>query len=536
MNFDSLDKLQEYKRKLEIQENLMLQSAYKSGDVDAIFKAENYLKAKFGNVRANDEGRAILIDPFNKNINSGFFEKASVLGFPMLRAMSNTPIPQAILKTRKGQVVEFTNPQTDKYSPGFVIRKKRKTYNSTQEDKVNKKEQQEIDELTEFILNCGDIENKWGGEDFGDFAQKFIEDCLALDQGSFEIIRGRVPKLDDIREFYSVDGATIRLADSYNNERNQFEREQKINGYYPSYVQVIDGQIQTEWYPWELCLGIRNPQTNIRSNGYGKSELETLVNTVTDLLNASMYNSQYFRIGSNPKGILRVKNMNTNRIEEFRQNWLADVAGVQNAHKMPIIDADTMEWINTQSNNKDMEYHKYMEFLIKISCAIYTISPEEIGFTLEGTGTGGGLGNGDNSTELEYSRNKGLIPLLKFFERKLNKYIVSPKTQGKYEIVFLGLNQVTRKEELEEDIKKVNGGGMSQQDFYRKYSGKEPDFDEDIILNPIYLQYKQMMAMGDPNSNEYMDDEYGNEDEDSANNPFLEKAVTFVDQELNQPT
>lgn len=530
MSGRTLEEIHEEQAKLKIEQSLYFQNAMKSGDVEAIFKAQQFAQKMIPNPEG---GKAIVIDPFNRNVNFGFYDKPSLVNFSTLRSMSQTTIPNAILTTRRAQIVEFTEPQTSKYSAGFIIRKKRKSYSNDSDNKLTKQEQKEIDILTEFVLNCGDEENRWMSEDFGVFAQKFIEDSLALDQGCFEVVRGRVPRLEGISEFYAVDGATIRLADSFENERAA--PKELINGYAPSYVQLLNGQIQTEWYPWELCLGIRNPQTNIFMNGYGKSELEILINTVTDILNASSYNSNYFRIGSNPKGILKVKGMNTARIEEFRQNWIADMAGVNNSHKLPIIDADSLDFINTQASNKDMEYHKYLEFLIKLSCAIYKISPEEIGFTLEGSGQGGGLGSGDNKTELEYSRNKGLIPLLKYLQKCMNKFLISPKSRGKYELVFLGLNQETEKDELESDVKKVTNGGMSMQDFFKKYSQREFDEEEDIILNPIYLQYKQMQMMGNPESNEYMDQEDQNEEVDD-DNPFLEKAQSFLDQELSQET
>lgn len=514
--------IQTEKEKLKIKEALALEQALTSKDVDSIHKAQNYLKLQIqnqSNFPKPDIGKSILVDPFYANQSNGYLEKRSTVNWNVLRAMSYTPIPRAIIHTRKTQISEFCVPQDKKGAVGFVIRKKKKSYFNSEEDKVSKAEQKEIDELTEFVLNCGDKSNKWHEDDFDGFVRQFMEDSLALDQAVFEPVYARG---GEIVEFFATDGGTYRLID---------EREDlpKVKGYNPKYVQVIDGQPVNYFYPWELCFGLRNPQTDIRTMGYGRSELEDLINTVTDLLNASSYNSNYFRIGSNPKGILRVKNLNTNRIDEFRQNWLAEMAGVKNAHKLPIVDADTMDFINTQTSNKDMEYHKYIEFLIKISCAIYKISPEEIGFTLEGTGTGG-LGNGDNETELEYSKSKGLYPLLRFLEAKINRFIIGPKTEDKYELKFTGFGSKTEAQELEEDIKKVKEGGMAMQDFFQKYSGRELE-DEDIILNPIYLQYKQMAMMGDQQSNEFVDDEFGGEEEDD--NPFLQKAVNFVDKELN---
>lgn len=529
-----LDGIQDKYRLLQIQEELEVKKAIESGDPQKILKAEKYMSKKKQKGGGASEPKSLFLDPFQKNINFGYLQKSSNVGFSVLRSMSMTPIPRAIINTRKEQFLEFCVPRNGKGN-GFVVRKKKTTYNqTTEEDKVTKQEQKRLDELTEFVLNCGSTSKRWQHDDFETFVRKVLEDSLSLDQLTFEVVRNMRQGEKDIVEVVATDGASFRLADTHDQEDKKAKKSKLISGYLPSYVQLIDGKPETDFYPWELGFGVRNPQTNIRTYGYGRSELEDLINTVTDLLNASSYNSNYFRIGSNPKGILRVKNLNTNRIEEFRQNWMTEMSGVRNAHKLPIIDADQMDFINTQSNNKDMEYHKYMEFLIKISCAHFKISPEEIGFPLEGTGHSG-LGNSDNETELKYSKSKGLHPLLRFFQRLYNKMVMTPLTEGWAELCFVGQNSEDEKRELEEDIKKVQNGGISQQDFFKKYSGKEADFENDIILNPVYLQYKQMQMMGDPESNEFMDEELEEVEQDNTEeeNPFLNKAVEFVEKNLS---
>ena len=40
--------------------------------------------------------------------------------------MSKTPIINSIIKTRKNQVADFAEPQENKYSTGFVVRKNQK--------------------------------------------------------------------------------------------------------------------------------------------------------------------------------------------------------------------------------------------------------------------------------------------------------------------------------------------------------------------------------------------------------------------------
>lgn len=48
--------------------------------------------------------------------------------------------------------------------------------------------------------------------------------------------------------------------------------------------QIIRHPVSDEYvvfYPWELGYGVRNKTTNVLRNGYGCSELETLIEIVT---------------------------------------------------------------------------------------------------------------------------------------------------------------------------------------------------------------------------------------------------------------
>ncbi len=95
--------------------------------------------------------------------------------------------------------------------------------------------------------------------------------------------------------------------------------------------------------------------------------------------------------------------------------FIANGIACSNSHKMPILDAESFEYIDFSKNSRDMEFYKFLEYLIKLLCALYTISPEEIGFPLEGAGHGG-MGKGDGKEEKDYSKDKGLHPLLTHVE------------------------------------------------------------------------------------------------------------------------
>lgn len=515
---DNLVSIEEREKKLEIERALTLEKAFRSSDIDAIYKAQGmygqFMSRYQQQGQANSGNKAMMLDPFEISSSMGYYSKNAVVGFEVLRAIRYAPIIAAIINTRKNQVVEFCKPQPDKYSKGFKFVK----VGAGPDDDLTDRDKRVIENLTHFLLNCGDLDSQWLNDDFDNFIKKLVDDTLSLDSGAAEIVpsRGFEP-----RAFLAVDAATIRFSDTHDNQGKVGAL--KVNGYYPSHVQVWQNQIVAEFYPWEMMYGIRNPSSAIRSNGYGKSELEYLISTVTAMLNGDAYNANFFKNGSAPKGMMMLKkgNLNKDRLSEFRRDWSAMVSGVNNSHKTPFLDAESFEWVDLHKNNRDMEFSKYQEYLIKLACAIYKISPEEIGFTLEGGGKGGGLGSDSGKDEKDYSISKGLLPLLTEIQQWINKWIVYPKTNKQYEFQFAGLEAESAKEEEEKLCKAVTL--YMTVDEVRKGKGMKPLADGmgKMPLNPIFSQMKmqgQQMQM----DQQTKQDEQDNQDRGNQN-PFLDE-------------
>jgi hypothetical protein len=539
-----LKNLDERIAKSIIEKDQLLKDAVTSNDVEAIYKAQEYLQLqKKNNLKFDDKGKALLIDPFHSS-NLGYYDKRSVLSFDILRNMAKSPIVNAIIATRKEQTAEYCIPQQDKYSKGFIIRKKSIGIENDENKDLDEEDKAKIDEITEFILQCGENEENWFADDFESFARKLVEDSLVLDQGAFEVVQTRVGKP---YQFFAVDSGTIRIADTYDQGQSGAIKGGKKNGYYPSYVQVYQGTIIAEWYPWELGLGIRNPQTSIYANGYGRSELEELITTVTALLNSDSYNAKFFRNGTAPKGALLVKKasgLSPDVISEFRREWGGEMTGVDNMHKTPIFDAEHIEWLDLQKTNRDMEFSKYQEYLIKLACAMYKISPEEIGFSIQGSNKGLGNGRSGAKDDRKYSYDKGLKPLLKSFERWINHWIIFPLTDGEYEFKFVGMDAETSKDEEDRLVKAV--ASYMKVNEVREQKGLEQLPDEDggnLILNPIISQQKMMQQGGgmmggdqgydnnDFNSDTYEPDWQAGGDED---NPMMKSLLDDFDKLVHE--
>ena len=535
-------------RKLEIKRMSIIEKAAKSDNPEDIIAASSAVskiqKANF------TPAKAFFIDPLDFNANLGYKDKAYSLTYTTLKRMASTPIINAIIKTRKNQIADFAEPQADRYSTGFVIRKKAK---NGVDSRMDEKDKKVANAITDFILNCGS-ETSWVNDDFDTFIRKIVDDSLTYDQMTFECIRNRRGKLE---RFVAVDASTFRMADTafqedyknaffnnrgasnWNNQGDLVRKE--INGYLPQYVQIYQNAVVNDFYPWELCFAVRNPSTSIYSNGYGVSELEELINVITSMLWGDEYNRRFFSQGSAPKGLLRVKGgMSESSLQQFKQQWQAMINGVMNSWKTPVVEAD-VDWIDLQKNNKDMEYSSWMEYLIKLACAIYSIDPSEIGWDISRSGGNSGLFEKSEAERIQNSKDKGLYPMLKFIQRKINKYIVE-QINPEFEFVFMGMNGMTIEQELEMDIKKLNSF-QTLNETREKWDLPAIKETGDIIENSVYWQaesakqqreqqeqqQQMQMQMGGGYGNEGEGDQgWGDYDEEGGEegdyNPFDEYA------------
>lgn len=482
--------------------------------------------------KPQENAKAYFIDPLQFSANLGYKDKMFSLTYTTLRRMAKTPIINSIIKTRKNQIADFAEPQADRYNTGFVIRKKAKM---GVEQKMDESDKKIANAITDFIMNCGG-QSSWTNDDFDTFIRKIVEDSLTFDQMTFECVRNRRGKLE---YFVATDAATFRIAESafrtdYDNQffhrlgsgiyadENLRNLDKAINGYYPQYVQVYQTAVVNEFYPWELCFGVRNPSTFINANGYGCSELEDLINVITALLWGDEYNRRFFSQGSAPKGLLRIKGgMNDKTLQQFKQQWQAMISGVMQSWKTPVVEAD-VDWIDLQKNNRDMEYTSWMEYLIKLACAIYSIDPTEIGWDISRSGGNSGLFEGNQAERLQHSKDKGLYPILKFIQRKINKYIVE-QINPDFEFVFMGLNGMTIEKELDMDIKKI-GSFATINEVREKWDMKPIDKLGDIIENSVFYQalnaQKQQEMQAQQMGGGFSDYEESNNPEDEDWNPF----------------
>jgi hypothetical protein len=281
------------------------------------------------------------------------------------------------------------------------------------------------------------------------------------------------------------------------------------------FVQIINGQIENVYTRDEMVFGVRNPRTDIYIQGYGYGELEQLVTTVTAHLYAEEYNRRFFSQGSAPKGILNFKgdSMTPDQLEGFRRQWRANLEGVDNSWRTPILQSEQgVDWIDLNPTNKDMEYGAWLEYLIKITCGVFLIDPAEINFDLKGGVSQTPLFESSQEWKLKASRDRGLKPLLRFIAKMINENIIS-QIDDHFVFDFAGLEELTEQEKHTLYTEQV-ASYLTLNEVRR--SDDLPDLEHgDIPMNPTYLQAMQQ-KMAAEQQQEQMDQQAAQMDAQNA--------------------
>lgn len=388
---------------------------------------------------------------------------------------------------------------------------------------LDKKYAQRRRNVEQFVLNCGKTKDRpfeskrWN---FDTLLRAIVRDSYTYDQLGIE----RVPdQANRIHHVVPVDGSTIRYASPELGKYKSFPLQSSYDILYPEkeldalkekdaleldpklleqnkykWVQVVRGRIERAFTEDELKVGHRNPTTDIFNNGYPVAELELLVNLVSSHLNTEFYNQAYFSQGFSAKGILHIKApLNRRKIETIRQQWQHMIKGSRNSFQTPIFAGmDEVNWIPLTQNHTDIEFQGWLQYLIKMICAIYQIDPQEIGIGMKEEGSKGSGLSGDNTQEkIDLSRDKGLYPLLRFLENFINCNIIDDVDPDFY-LEFVGLRDESMKEALERQEKeskfKKTVNEIRAEDGLPPLPGMD-----DFINEPTYLQwYTQFSEKG----------------------------------------
>lgn len=419
------------------------------------------------------------------------------LNYDQLYSMSRLPVIGAIIQTRIQQIAEFAVPQSSPYGSGFRVTLRDPSQKSSKAtDRMSR-------EIEDMILQAG---GKYGQGGFEAFVRALMRDSLTYDQANFEVLRSRGGRPVG---FVAVDAATVRRAkpksaDADRGRRTLFDEKEA------SYVQMIHGKVVADFRHEEMGWGIRRPRTALWVNGYGYPELEELMKVITDLANAQTYNSVNFTNGVHTSTILALKsNMTAQTFRSFKRQVMSMMTGVANAKRTPIVQLDPerkeeIQAVNLSQTNKDMEYMQFVGFLMKLTCAVFSMDAAELGFVFGTENQQASLSQGGPAQRIVASKERGLRPVLRSLQQWLNNYFVYPYHED-FQLEFVGLDSVSEQDKIEMDLKAIRNF-KTINEIRQEHDLKPLDSPlADMILDPTYmnsafamLQEEKMAEQGGP--------------------------------------
>jgi len=437
---------------------------------------------------SHNQPKAWFTDPFAllDSVGMGYRNPPTYLTYETQRQVSErNDIVAAIIITRCNQAAAFARPQVNKYSVGFTVTPRL----GDKKRRLTDGERDRVSEIQGIIMDTGRDHNL-GRDSFDHYIRKTVRDSLTYDQIATEKVS---TMSGSIHSFYAVPADTIRIAQPKITKGTppalaDAKREIK-------YLQLINAQIKNEYTLNEMMFGVRNPRTHVKVYGYGFSEIEQLIATVTSHLYAEEWNRRQFTQGSTVKGILNLKGpMPLQAFENFKRQWQAQVSGISNAWKTPVTNQEGIDWIPLQMNNVEMGYQMWMEYLVKIISAIYQIDPAEINFDLRGSSQQQPMFMSTNEAQQKVSKDRGLAPLLRFLEDSLNKHIVW-KIDPRFELAFAGLDAKTEDQAMQLRIQQVQN--FQTLNEVRALEDLPPLKDGNVPLNATYTAYLMQKSQMD---------------------------------------
>ena len=447
------------------------------GELDELMKEANpdALLEKPDTTSSDDNpeiGRkAVLTDPyFTQQTSQTLYKyKMSRLSNKTLKDVSLRDwLVSSIIQNRVDTLMRFSRPQTKKFDMGFRVVKRDETEEYTEE------ERSEIENIQAFIYNCGRLKGTPDDDKmlFGEFIKLTVRDALTFGHMAVEKVKTRRGALHRFRPLPAeavfhinkeMDKKQIQehvksVKDQYkpksdNDPAVNYQVNEPPLDYY-KYVQVsYDEKPLAVFGDEDMIFKLFNPQNFIDSQGYAYSPLEMAIINLTHHMNTETYNSNFFTHGQAAKGVLHLKGTVTqSQLTAFRRQFYNLINGAQHAWRTPIIAGlDDVQWVPMAGGSKEMEYIEYNSHLMRSICTQFQIDPVELGLDhLVGGGKAVSSGDG-NAQKVEFSRERGLYPILMFLENFINQDIIpaiDSEYIKKYKFQFEGYTDETPQTEV----------------------------------------------------------------------------------------
>jgi len=241
-------------------------------------------------------------------------------------------------------------------------------------------------------------------DSFRSWVEPIVEDILVLDAGTIEKERTLA---GEVAFLHAVDGGKIKVSALWDGNPDETR-------YWWEPVPQYEVPFRNE----DLVYIMANPRTY---SVLGLSPLETLKLTVDAELSGSQYNTRQVTNAA-PDGMLDLgEGARPEQVEGFKSYWLAEVAG---KGAMAFFGGTKgAKFIPFSGSNREMQYREWLDYLVRKICAVYLISPQDLGLTFD-------INRATSETQMEMTEDQGLRPLLALVQDYFTREIVWDRSFG----------------------------------------------------------------------------------------------------------
>jgi len=444
-------------------------------DIESLMKADaDSLTEKPQEISSNKNAtveKAILSDPYFENATQHFIQrtKMSRLSNKTLKDVSVRDwLVSSIIQGRVDTILRFSRPEHRRFEMGFQFVKRNHNEQYTDED--NRK----CRELEDYIYHCGKTDNVLPGREmlFGEFLKLTLRDAMTFGHVALEKVLTRRGAIHHFRPVpaestYRINQATSREIIEREVEasrRHYLDRLKRLTNdpnvfaeqpadrdiAYYKYVQMsYDNRVLAAFGDEDMIFKLFNPQNFPDSLGYCYGPLELAIIQITNHLNVENYNANFFTHGYAARGLLHLKGTVTqSALSAFRRQFYNSISGTQHAWRTPIISGlDDVQWVQMSGSAKEMEYINFNHHLMRTICTQFQIDPVELGLDFLTSPSSRSSGQqANNEYKINYSRERGLYPILMFYEDMINCDIIPALDKdlaNKYIFKFTGYTDET---------------------------------------------------------------------------------------------
>lgn len=242
-------------------------------------------------------------------------------------------------------------------------------------------------------------------DSFRSWVEPVVEDVLVLDAGVIEKERTFGGELVAL---HPVDGATIKVSALWDGTKDNE----------PRYWWAPTPTFEVPFLNEDLVYIMANPRTY---SVMGLSPLETLKMTIDAELGAHQYNTRQVQQAA-PDGLFDLgEGARAEQVDSFKAYWEAEVAG---RGALGFLGGTKgAQFIKFRDTNREMQYDEWLKYLVRKICAVFLISPQDIGLTFD-------INRSEGQVQQEMTEDQGLRPLLALVQDYFTREIVWDQSFG----------------------------------------------------------------------------------------------------------